>query len=92
MAKNESKIYEEIRKELENKKVILGLERTIKEIKKSNIKKIYLSSNVPNEVVDDLEYYASLQSIEIIKLEIPNDELGVVCKKPFLVSVLGLLK
>ena len=85
-------VYEEIRKNNENGKAILGLERTIKELKKSNLSKVYVSSNCAKDVVEDLEYYASLQSIDIIKLEIPNDELGIVCKKPFSVSVLGILK
>ncbi|MFT4304663.1 MAG: ribosomal L7Ae/L30e/S12e/Gadd45 family protein [Candidatus Woesearchaeota archaeon] len=92
MAKKELNIYDEIRKNNENGKAILGLERTIKELKKSNLSKVYISSNCAKDVIEDLEYYASLQSIELIKLEIPNDELGIICKKPFSVSVLGILK
>ena len=92
MAKKVSNDFELIRQEVENGKAILGLERTMKELKKSNLKKIFVCSNIGSDVKEDLEYYSSLQKIDIVHLEIPNDELGVVCKKPFAVSVVSLLK
>jgi large subunit ribosomal protein L30e len=92
MVKKESNFLEVIKKDLEKGKAILGLERTIKELKKGNLEKIYLSSNISEKVKEDIMYYSSLQKIEIIELDIPNDELGIVCKKPFSVSIVGVLK
>jgi ribosomal protein L30E len=92
MVKKELDVYNTIRKEIEQGKAILGLDRTLKELKNLNLKKIYLSSNISEEVKKDINYYSSLQSIELINLSIPNDELGVVCKKPFSVLILGVLK
>lgn len=83
---------EEIRKELESGKLVIGTEVSLKELKKSNLAKVYVSSNCPEDILGDLEHYAPLANTELIKLIIPNDELGVVCKKPFAVSILGLLK
>ena len=83
---------EEIRNALESNKLVIGTEVSIKELKKGSLAKVYLSSNCPKDIKGDLEYYAPLAETEIVNLIIPNDELGVVCKKPFAVSILGLLK
>jgi len=74
----------------ENKKVVLGTERTLKRLKMKSLKKVYVSSNIPEEVLGDLEHYAKLYKIPIVKLKESNEELGVICRKPFSVSVLGL--
>lgn len=82
----------EFKKLLKSKSVIIGTGRTIKNLKKGNIGKIFLSSNCPESVERTLNYYASLNKIDVVKLQYPNDELGVICKKPFSISVLCLLK
>jgi large subunit ribosomal protein L30e len=88
-----NKDVEEIKKFLETDKLILGTERVVKELKKGTLLKVFLSSNCPKEVMEDIAHYSSIAaSVEVINLLVPNDELGVVCKKPFAVSVLGLLK
>jgi large subunit ribosomal protein L30e len=92
MAKKESNVFDVIKKEIEQGKAILGLERTMKELKKSNLIKVYVASNTGQDLKDDLEYYSSIEKIEIVNLDIPNDELGITCKKPFSISVVGILK
>jgi len=82
----------EIKKMLKSGNVIIGTERAIKNIKLGRVQKVLVSSNCPEGVEKDISYYASLSGAEIQKLEYPNDELSVICKKPFSISVLAFLK
>jgi len=90
--KIENKNTEGIKKALEVKKIVIGTERTMKELKKGTLTSVYLSSNCPVDIKEDIAHYSSLISTEVIELDVPNDELGIVCKKPFSVSILGILK
>ena len=90
--KIESKDVTEIKSALETKKLILGTERVLKELKRGNLSKIFLSSNCPENIMDDINYYVSLNEIQVISLDMHNEDLGIVCKKPFAVSVLGFMK
>ncbi len=93
MAKKvESKESEEIKNALEAEKLIIGTERTLKELKKGNVSKVFVSANCPEDVREDLSYYSSLSKFETVELEILNDELGIVCKKPFSVSIVCIKK
>lgn len=82
----------EIKTSLKKKKLILGTELTIKNLKLGKLAKVYATNNCPKNVMDDLEYYGKLTNIPIEHLPIPNDELGVICKKQFAISVLGQKK
>ena len=82
----------EIKKILKAGNVIIGTERTIKNLKLGKIQKVLMSSNCPANVEKDINYYAGLSGAEAHKLDFPNDELSVLCKKPFYISVLGILK
>ncbi|MFH1590015.1 MAG: ribosomal L7Ae/L30e/S12e/Gadd45 family protein [archaeon] len=82
----------EIKKLLGNQKLIIGNERVLKNLRNDKIEKIFVSSNCSSEKLDDLKHYASLNNVKVDALDIPNDELGVVCKKPFFVSVIGILR
>lgn len=82
------KNIEEIKKLLKAKKIILGTKRTMKLIKSGSAEQVFLSSNCPEEVRKDIEYYAKITNVPVVALSQPNDELGILCKKPFPVSVL----
>ena len=82
----------EIRKLAEAGKLILGTEKTVKELKTGGINKVFITSNCPDNVREDIGKYASLSNAEVEELEIPNDELGVICKKPFSISIAGIVK
>ncbi|HLC63211.1 MAG TPA: ribosomal L7Ae/L30e/S12e/Gadd45 family protein [Candidatus Nanoarchaeia archaeon] len=71
-------------------KVIIGKERTFKLLRKGLLTHIYLSSNCPKEVKEDVKHYAKLFSIEISELKENNEELGIMCKKPFAISVIAI--
>ncbi|MEM1634420.1 MAG: ribosomal L7Ae/L30e/S12e/Gadd45 family protein [Nanopusillaceae archaeon] len=73
-------------------KIILGTKRTLKYLKLGKISKVYIASNTPKEIVEDIEYYSKLSNIEIKKLDLTNEELRVILKKPFKISVVSILK
>jgi large subunit ribosomal protein L30e len=82
----------EIRKLLADKRLVLGTERAQKLVRQGKLAKMYLSSNCPPSLKEDLVKYCALAGIECQELPVSNDELGVWCKKPFAISVVGVLK
>lgn len=90
--KEKKDVLIEIKKNLKSKKLIIGTDITIKNMKLGKIKKIFLSSNCPENTKKDIEYYSKISKIDVINLSQKNDELGLICKKPFPISVLSLVK
>ncbi len=82
----------EISKQLKSNKLVFGTKNTVKKLKMGKLARIYLSSNCPKEVLGDLTHYSNLSKTEVVQLDFPNDELAQVCKKPFSISVLSVLK
>ena len=86
------KSVEEIRKSLKTKNLVFGTERTLKLLRNGKLSKVYIASNVKNDVGKDIEHYTKTSGVELVKLEIPNEELGTFCKKTYSISVIGMLK
>ena len=82
----------ELKKMLKSTDVVIGTERAIKNLKLGRVQKVLISSNCPSNVERDITYYSGLSGAEFHKLDFPNDELSVICKKPFSISVLAFLK
>ena len=80
--------FGDLKKLLKTDKVVLGTQRTLKLLKVGSATNVFLSSNCPDDIKKDIEYYAKLAGVPIIYLKQPNDELGTLCKKPYAVSVL----
>lgn len=83
---------EEIRKILTSKKLLIGKDEVLKNIRKSLVQKVYIASNCPTELLGDLQRYSKISGFELFETKVANDELGTVCKKPFAIAVIGLLK
>ncbi|MFC1800473.1 ribosomal L7Ae/L30e/S12e/Gadd45 family protein [Nanoarchaeota archaeon] len=86
------KEIEEIKKALIAGTVIIGTERTVKNLKLGKVEKVFLTSNCPEDVKEQVERYAKLNKVKIITLVQPNDEMGALCKKPYAISVLSFVK
>jgi len=82
----------DIKKELKTRKIVIGTKEVMKNLKLNKIEKIYLASNCNDNSKKELEYYSKLLKIPIIMLKQPNDELGLICKKQYFISMLGVLK
>ncbi len=85
-------MIEEIRKLLGSEKLILGTDRTLKAMRNGNLKRIYLASNADSKVKEDIEYYKEMSDFEVVELKENNIDLGTICKKPFSISIIGLVK
>lgn len=83
---------EEIRKLLKTKKLVIGTEKTLKNIKLGKVATVFLSANCPEKIAEDIDYYKKMGDFKVIKLKYSNDELGAICKKPFFISMLFVLK
>lgn len=83
---------EDIKKLVKDKKVFIGTQQTMKNLKTGKVAKVFLTSNCPEDVKDDIKHYAKISGTEVAELDIPNDELGVMCRKQFPISVLGIIK
>ena len=92
MPKKTSLTSTEIKKLIKAKNIVIGTEKTIKNLKVGKVEKVIISSNCSESILNDLNYYTGLGKVETIKVNYPNDELGVICKKPFSISVLSILK
>ena len=82
----------ELRKLAEDKRLFIGTERTIKNLKLGRVSAVYVTKNIAESVLEAITRQASLSGVEIAKLSATNEELGVICKKPFRISVLSVIK
>jgi ribosomal protein L30E len=83
---------DQLRKWIEEKKVTIGTDATIRALKSSAVKRVVVAANAPATTRTRVERYCALTGVELEALSVPNDELGVMCKKPFSISVLGIKK
>lgn len=82
----------EIKKLLADKRIVAGTEQAVKLLRQGRLAKVYLSANCPAAAKEDLLRHCALAGIECQQLQVSNEELGVWCKKPFAISVIGVLK
>jgi len=80
---------EELKKALQENKVIIGTERVLKKLRIGKLQKVYLASNCPKNTREDIKHLAKLYNIQINEMKEDNEQLGIICKKPFSISVLG---
>jgi large subunit ribosomal protein L30e len=93
MAKKEVKDkIVEIKKLLGKKGLIIGTERTLKNLKQGRLNRVYLASNCSEKVKDEIMHLSKIARVSVVELEYPNDELGVICKRPYSISVLSVAK
>jgi ribosomal protein L30E len=90
--KIESEEITQIRKAVEGDSAVIGTKRTLKGIRAGDVASVYITKNVPTYVKEDLHHFCETAEIQLVELDITNKELGVVCKKPFLISVLSVKK
>ena len=92
MAEKKHDPIKEIKSLLKTDKLVIGLETTMKAISAGKLAKVYLASNCSDDISGKVNHYASLGGVEVITLDLPNDELGIVCRKMFHISVIGICK
>lgn len=78
----------ELKKALKERTITFGTEKTLKMIRNGKAKKVFIAANYPEDREQTILHYAKLSKVEVVKLKLPNEEIGLACKKPFSISVL----
>lgn len=81
-----------IRSAVDTGKVLMGESETIKAVINREVKLVILSSNCSPEAKEDVTRFASLYDIPIYRFEGSSLELGAVCGRPHVVSMLGIVR
>jgi large subunit ribosomal protein L30e len=84
-------LEKEIKLAISTGKVIFGRNKTMKLLMNGKLKAIVASSNLPKTVEQTLQHLAEIGKIKIIKFNGNATELGVICGKPFSVSMLAIV-
>ena len=82
-------MIDEIKKEIKIGKLVIGTRSSLKELKNGKLRKVFLSSNCPDNIKTEVHKLGQVFSTEIEVLTVPNDELGTICKKQFSISIIG---
>ena len=86
--KKRDKALATLKKEFEEGKLILGMKRTLKLLRKNKIEKIYLSATYPKAILEREE----LKNIKVEEVSLNSSELGKYLGKSFPVAVIGVAK
>jgi large subunit ribosomal protein L30e len=68
--------------------IIVGYRQSRKFIKLDRAKVVVLASNVPEKIRKEIEHNAKIAGIKVEIFDKSSKELGVLCGKPYPVSVL----
>ena len=91
MAKKElNKDIEDLKKNVKDKNVTIGTDRVVKALQIGTLEKVYVASNCPTGVYEDIGHLTKVADIPLIQIELNNEELGVLCKKNFFIAVIGV--
>jgi large subunit ribosomal protein L30e len=71
-------------------KVLFGANNAVKSVKLGRAKLIVLASNCPQNLMEDIKYYARFSDVKVIIYKGTSIDLGAVCGKPFMVSALTI--
>jgi len=71
-------------------KVLFGINNAARSAKLGRAKLILLASNCPQDMIDDITYYANFSDLPVVIYKGSSIDLGIVCGKPFMVSALTI--
>lgn len=77
---------------IKENKVVFGATNTLKLLKHNEIEEIYLTSNCPEHTIEKIESAAKITNTPVNKLTENSEELAVLIKKPFSMSVASIRK
>ena len=71
-------------------KAFIGKESVMKALRAHKVKTVLLAKNCPAATKEDIHHYASLAGALVVEVNHTNEEIGVLCKKNFFISVAGI--
>jgi large subunit ribosomal protein L30e len=81
----------EIRRAVDTGKVVFGFRETEKVSVQGKTKLIILTNNLEKSKKEKLTEYSRLSGIPFFEFNGTSKELGAICGKPFIISVMGIL-
>ncbi len=91
MKKAGNEAVEDLRKLLAADKLVLGTEDALKLLRKGKLQKVVVASNCNARMKDDFSRYCEMAGVECLEIAQSSEEVGVLCRKPFAISVIGVL-
>ena len=82
---------ERLKREVHAGRAVIGTERVLKSLRAKALGKIFIASNCPSQTKQDILHYAKIAQIPVVELPQNNEELGLLCKKNFFISVAGMI-
>ena len=70
----------------------IGAKSSIDSLKTGAAKVVVVAANCPKDEYDDIERYAQLSNIKVLKFEGTSWDLGEVVGKPFMVSAIAVIE
>ena len=83
-------ISREIRRAVDTGKVVFGFKQAEKILLKGNAELLIFSNNAPKASRERIQEYATIAGIPCYDFEGSSLELGAICGKPFMVSVVAI--
>lgn len=71
-------------------RAVAGVKKVLKQLRAGKLSQVFLASNCPAQMKKDVESSARLAKVPVVELAVNNEELGVLCKKNFFISVAGI--
>ena len=91
MAKSVVEGVSEVKKLMTASRLVLGSDETVKLLRQCKLARVFVSTNCSPQMRSDLEQACKIAGIDVVELNQTSEEIGVLCKKPFAVSVVGVL-
>ncbi len=91
MPKAKVKIDDELKILMNTGKVILGAKRTLHMLKLGKLKMVIIARNCPSPYYEDLIETCEIAKVPYIIYEGSGKALGVACKRPHVISAMGVL-
>ncbi|WP_457554655.1 50S ribosomal protein L30e [Candidatus Pyrohabitans sp.] len=81
-----------IRVAVDTGKVYLGAKETLSAVRSGEAKLVVVARNCPGDAKEDLMRYARLADVPVYEYPGTSLELGAVCGKPYVVSMLAVVE
>jgi len=85
-------VEKDIKNALKEKKLIIGSESVLRNIKSVSVSYVIYPINCREDVLKELKYYSKNFGLDIRKFKGNSRQLGELCGKPFNVMLLGIKK
>jgi len=84
-------IERELKNLMKTGKYVLGANSTIRAVASGRAKMIIIAENAPPEFRERALYYTKLGNIPVYVFKGTSQDLGVICGKPFKISMLAVI-